>query len=977
MAQVPPIRPLPPEVVAQIKSSTAIVSLAGVVRELLHNALDAQATRIKATIDFARGACIVEDDGLGIPPREFREEGGLGKLYCMRPPAALYVHCRETDGTGTSKHAPPSASTQTLLGRHGTFLASLSAVSLLSIASRHHQYRSHNALTFHHGKAIERQLPADAHHDIHGQHGTRVTVRNLFGNMPVRVKQRSKVVEHKSENGRLWEHVKADVTALLLSWPGSVSLRARDAENRVVFAFTTSDPRQKAQSTEADVRTPPSGRLASMLNILTQANFILVHQWSSWVPASASTTSLAIKGAISLEPIPTKSVQFISLGARPVSAESNYNELYDEVNRLFALSSFGSIETPELDYESLNRKADKQSARKSIDRCPMFYLQIAFRDGPASAFSEDQFSDNKSNVESILEVLGAMITQWLSAHHFCPNRLHQKHRGARNPSIARAGSSRGGRTVELSQDLPRDFTSASLPTQLESNETTTVAQTGKRANTARSGRASERLENRTFANWSRIKSGKSDFFNNQSAPQRHRSPGLADTEDDVNMFSESMASTRLRTQSLAQGALSTTVPEKVGPGDDTLLWKDPVTKQTHILNARTGCMVPLAGARPATVSPTTTLDLPRAQSKISLRPAPKTTTSGNNAWLDGILKNWDNPVFKPSEQSIEKMLPHQSDKSNVHRPSQHQCLHVGGHASPGTLPNSTIKLSKESLAGAEVVAQVDKKFILIKTPAADVANTTEEAPKMLLVLVDQHAADERIRVETLFRQLCSPASPSCSSYQSKLGHIAQVESTVLEKPMKFSISRHERLHFTTHAERFAFWGFLFDIDEAIDMPDRPGISRETHYLLSVTSLPPSVTERCRTDIELLISFLRSTVWKYASDSTSPSLASLSRKSKSTDWVARIATCPEGLIDMINSRACRSAIMFNDELNLHQCEELVRRLADCVFPFMCAHGRPSLVPLVEVGNLGHENHEVTFNIDINKEDYVRDWKQWKR
>jgi DNA mismatch repair protein MLH3 len=85
MAHAPPILPLPPDVVAQIKSSTAIVSLAGVVLELLHNALDAQATRIEATIDFARGACIVEDDGLGIPPCEFREEGGLCKLYCMRP----------------------------------------------------------------------------------------------------------------------------------------------------------------------------------------------------------------------------------------------------------------------------------------------------------------------------------------------------------------------------------------------------------------------------------------------------------------------------------------------------------------------------------------------------------------------------------------------------------------------------------------------------------------------------------------------------------------------------------------------------------------------------------------------------------------------------------------------------------------------------------------------------------------------------
>ena len=77
------ILPLPEHVVAQIKSSTAIVSLTGVVLELLKNALDARATKVEVTVDFARGACTVEDDGLGIAPLEFREEGGLGKLYCM------------------------------------------------------------------------------------------------------------------------------------------------------------------------------------------------------------------------------------------------------------------------------------------------------------------------------------------------------------------------------------------------------------------------------------------------------------------------------------------------------------------------------------------------------------------------------------------------------------------------------------------------------------------------------------------------------------------------------------------------------------------------------------------------------------------------------------------------------------------------------------------------------------------------------
>lgn len=41
-------------------------------------------------------------------------------------------------------------------------------------------------------------------------------------------------------------------------------------------------------------------------------------------------------------------------------------------------------------------------------------------------------------------------------------------------------------------------------------------------------------------------------------------------------------------------------------------------------------------------------------------------------------------------------------------------------------------------------------------------------------------------------------------------------------------------------------------------------------------------------------------------------------------------------------------MFNDVLSLSECEGLVGELAGCVFPFVCAHGRVGVVPVVEIG-----------------------------
>ena len=73
------ILPLPPEVAAQIKSSTTITSLSTVILGLLANSLDADARRVDINVDVRRGTATVEDDGDGIPPKEFGEFGGLGK----------------------------------------------------------------------------------------------------------------------------------------------------------------------------------------------------------------------------------------------------------------------------------------------------------------------------------------------------------------------------------------------------------------------------------------------------------------------------------------------------------------------------------------------------------------------------------------------------------------------------------------------------------------------------------------------------------------------------------------------------------------------------------------------------------------------------------------------------------------------------------------------------------------------------------
>jgi DNA mismatch repair protein MLH3 len=878
-------------------------------------------------------------------------------------------------------------------------------VSLVSVASRHHQHRSHNSVTFHHAKAIERRLPAPAYHEIHGKHGTRVTVRNLFGNMPVRVNQRSKVVEHKAENDRLWDFAKASVAGLLLSWGGSVSLRARDIDNHVIFAFNTLEPSQTTREHGMPVSKPRSTHLTLMLSVLTQANYISINQWSSWVPVSASTPTLSIKGAISLEPAPTKSIQFISLGLRPSSANSENNELYREVNRLFGFSSFGVRED---DTEAERTKAlqqlgkrfegegyaDRQlKARKGVDQYPMFHLRIALREGVAMGDTEAHFYKDETNVQAIVEVLNAMVTQWLKAHHFRSVLSRRKRKTASDSTEGRVTSSGNESTPTMT--TPRTASSRDSVPYTESETTKTGAVGTLVEKQRRSGFSTSRIEkqpSRVFADWSRIKSGKADFFSNSLTLQR---PGTSRVVTDLQLKYggidnvvylpgfDSAPAARLHPPPLAQGSLCTLAPSREehvqesesitadsDKPDDSLFWVDPVTKKAHVLNARTGCVMPRLSVRPTTDASLSAQAMPQAISTPALRLPRQTTNSGQTPWLDGVLQHWTNPVFRTSEQRIEQVPLQEHETLHL----RHHCCSAHGEGDLKTHPITMTRLSKQSLSSAEVLAQVDNKFILVRTKACTDSCSAQDASMPLLVLIDQHAADERIRVEALFRDLCSPVVATCSSYRSKLGHSAQVASVVLEKPLNFTVSRQEWLHFTTHAGKFASWGILFDFADLATYPEKCRVSNETSYLLCIIALPPSISERCRADARLLISFLRSTVWKYASGPSLTSNPSLNWRERSPHWVVRLADCPEGLIDIINSRACRSAVMFNDQLDMSRCSKLVQGLANCVFPFICAHGRPSMVPLGDIGNAPEAFSSCT---DVGKGSFVQAWKQWKQ
>ena len=57
--------------------------------------------------------------------------------------------------------------------------------------------------------------------------------------------------------------------------------------------------------------------------------------------------------------------------------------------------------------------------------------------------------------------------------------------------------------------------------------------------------------------------------------------------------------------------------------------------------------------------------------------------------------------------------------------------------------------------------------------------------------------------------------------------------------------------------------------------------------------------------------------------------------------------PPSVNRVLNSKACRRAVMFGDNLNDATCRQLLQNLKQTRLPFICAHGRPTIKVLADL------------------------------
>lgn len=374
-------------------------------------------------------------------------------------------------------------------------------------------------------------------------------------------------------------------------------------------------------------------------------------------------------------------------------------------------------------------------------------------------------------------------------------------------------------------------------------------------------------------------------------------------------------------------------------------WIDPYTGKVHLIDSRTGQTV----KRP---SPAVDLRLQSSdpngasQGPTDFQRPQSTTAVNQNAWIENLLREWKNPTFARTE------LPVPSIDVGTHLEpgkASHGCLQAIGSIDATQVAKFEGKLQRQRLAAAKIIAQVDQKFILAKMESTSV-QTSEEC---VLVLIDQHAADERCRVERLFEEMF---------IQHGTATLARKVHTTEMVPIVFEVSSTEASLFRKYLNFFEEWGIHYCVESQLDHGE----------IISIQALPTLIAERCRLEPNLVVDLLRREIWTNEEENIKSSkamnrkksIAGYSASSQSDihesfpktmagsshaphSWVQKMNGCPKGIFDLLNSRACRGSIMFNDPLSIDECKTLVARLSRCAFPFQCAHGRPSMVPILDL------------------------------
>ncbi|KAG0085748.1 DNA mismatch repair protein [Podila epicladia] len=182
----------------------------------------------------------------------------------------------------------------------------------------------------------------------------------------------------------------------------------------------------------------------------------------------------------------------------------------------------------------------------------------------------------------------------------------------------------------------------------------------------------------------------------------------------------------------------------------------------------------------------------------------------SSIWAQDALRKWSNPVFETAPTPIQSLQvdlglwdAHNSDKGGSGPGASTSRFFKLAEGQPGYVDVRNLQLSKSLLQQARVVAQLDSKFILCVMHA-----TSRSSSRLMeaLVVVDQHAADERVRVEKLMQEMCLCSQPGLDTGSDT----HQLDSMAMVPPLDITLTKREWHVATAYSDWLARWGFVIE-----------------------------------------------------------------------------------------------------------------------------------------------------------------------
>ncbi|VAI20910.1 unnamed protein product [Triticum turgidum subsp. durum] len=208
-------------------------------------------------------------------------------------------------------------------------------------------------------------------------------------------------------------------------------------------------------------------------------------------------------------------------------------------------------------------------------------------------------------------------------------------------------------------------------------------------------------------------------------------------------------------------------------------------------------------------------------------------------------------------------------------------------------------IDKNCFEEARVLLQLDKKFIPVISGE-------------MLLLVDQHAADERIRLEELRSKVLSDEDRGI---------------TYLDSEKEMALPEAGFQLFQKYAEQIQKWGWIINNSSTSShsFKKNMNILRKQGRVVTLAAVP------CILGVDL----------------TGKDLTDFIQQLDESDGSSSI---PAAVLRILNYKACRGAIMFGDPLLPSECSLIIEELKATSLCFQCAHGRPTTVPIVNVASL---------------------------